>query len=160
MPWAMRAILLALLLIGCTKSESASPSAKSAPAPEPVATAQQPGAIALPQTPPAVPPAAVAEAEGTCGGGGSCCGGAGDVETAAIPSDAPANAAWSTLNVSMRCGKCAKKIMAALGKVEGVIAVQADADSDQVRWAVGQGHADNRDAVIAEIRKLGYQPQL
>jgi copper chaperone CopZ len=155
----MRALLLALLLVGCSKSEgTVAPAAKAEATP--TAVAQQPGAIALPQAPPAVPPAAVAETEGTCGGGGSCCGGAGDVETAAIPSDAPANAAWSTLSVSMRCGKCAKKIMAALGKVEGVIAVQADADSDQVRWAVGQGHADNRDAVIAEIRKLGYQPQL
>jgi copper chaperone CopZ len=129
-----------------------------------VATAQQPGAIGLPPPIPATPPPApAAEAEGTCGGGGSCCGGAGavagDVETA-IPSDAPANASWSTLKVGMRCGMCAKKIMAALGKLEGVIAVQADADADQVRWAVAQGRADQRDRVIAEIRKLGYDPQL
>ena len=169
MPGSMRALLLALLLIGCTKSEATvSPEAAKTEA-TPTAVAQQPGAVAFPQTVPATPaPAVPAAEESTCGGGGACCGGGGGsccggamADTATIPTDAPATAAWSTVKVDgMRCGRCAKKIMAALGKVEGIVAVQADATTGQVRWAVDPGHDAQRDGVIAEIRKLGYQPQL
>jgi copper chaperone CopZ len=171
---ALLALSLTLLATGCTKAEGTS----NTPAADKVvsaAPAQQPGAVAFPEavpTAPAAPATPTAATEGhTCGG--ACCGGEGGeagcggactdsagVE-AAIPADAPANAHWTTLAVQgMHCGGCAKRIMAALSKLDGVIAVQADHKSGQVRWAVAEGHADLRDGVIAEIRKLGYRPQV
>lgn len=172
-------IAIALLLVGCARSEGA-PAATSgsdpaattaaAPATAPAAVAAE-TAVSEP-APVSTAPAMAAEKGGSCcgggAGGGTCGGGAGcggmcggAMAAPTPPTDGPANAAWSSLKVSgMRCGGCAKRIMAAVGKLDGVVAVQADHGTGQVLWAVHKGDRDRRDLVAGEIQKLGYQPQL
>jgi copper chaperone len=181
---ALLAVSLTLLVAACTKEGAGAgtpdKAAVPAAAPAPAQAQAQPGAVAFPEAvpaapaTPAVPATPTAATEGhTCGGaccggegegGGGCggaCGGGGEAAETAIPADAPASAHWTTLTVQgMHCGGCAKRIMAALSHMDGVIAVQADHKSGQVRWAVAEGHPDLRDGVIAAIRKLGYRPQV
>jgi len=169
------ALVLSLGLIGCTRAD-----ADRAPA-EKTAAAPAPGAVALEtevatRTAAAPDHAMPAEAAGSCCGGGQCgggeCGGGGcggacgggcgaAASAAATPTDAPADARWSTMQVAgMHCGGCERRISAALAHLDGVVAVQADHATGQVRWAVASGRPDLRQQVGDEIRKLGYQPQL
>ncbi len=172
-------ITIALLLSGCARSEgaAATSSGSDPAAPAAAAPAAAPAAMAVDtavseSAPVSTAPAPAAEKGGSCcggsGGGGSCGGGAGcggmcggAMAAPTPPTDGPADAAWSSLKVSgMRCGGCAKRIMAAVGKLDGVVAVQADHGTGQVLWAVHKGDRDRRDVVAGEIQKLGYQPQL
>jgi copper chaperone CopZ len=104
-----------------------------------------------------------AEGDHQCGGamaeGESCAGGCNqwDDEAAAVARRAvPADAEWKTIPVSgMTCGGCERRIIASLGKVDGVLAVEADAELGQVRIATARG-SDLRDAAVAKINELGY----
>jgi copper chaperone CopZ len=112
-------------------------------------------------------PAATAEGEGgECGSGmakgESCEGGcnqwdtaAGEVARRVVPDDAE----WKTIPVSgMTCGGCERRIIANLGKVQGVLAVEADAELGQVRIAMAKG-ADLRKVAVDHINALGYSAQ-
>jgi copper chaperone CopZ len=110
---------------------------------------------------------------GDCGGGGSCggsCGGGGSCGEAGkacgcgaamaekVPRHVPPDAVWTTLDVrGMRCGGCAKKIEAALARVDGVYDVTADYTKGVVKVAGNQ--ASVRDRVVPRIRALGYKVQ-
>jgi copper chaperone CopZ len=68
----------------------------------------------------------------------------------------PADAEWKTIPVAgMTCGGCERRIIASLGKVDGVLAVEADAELGQVRIATAHG-TDLRDVAVAKINQLGY----
>ncbi len=72
----------------------------------------------------------------------------------------PADAEWKTIPVSgMTCGGCERRIIAHLGKVEGVLAVEADAELGEVRIAMARGKADLRKVAVAKINELGYSAQ-
>jgi copper chaperone len=68
----------------------------------------------------------------------------------------PDDAEWKTIPVSgMTCGGCERRIIAHLGKVEGVLAVEADAELGQVRIAMAPGK-DLRAVAVDTINSLGY----
>jgi copper chaperone CopZ len=68
----------------------------------------------------------------------------------------PADAEWRTIPVTgMTCGGCERRIIASLGKVEGVLAVEADAELGQVRIATAHGN-DLRSVAVDKINQLGY----
>lgn len=153
--------LVAMALGGCDKHPA---QAKSQPA---VATkAQSPlqPVKVMEETP---HHAQAAEGEGgQCAGamakGESCEGGCDqfDAEAAEVARrPVPDNAEWKTIPVSgMTCGGCERRIIANLGKVEGVLAVEADAELGQVRIAMVPG-ADLRRVAVAKINELGYSAQ-
>lgn len=107
---------------------------------------------------------------GCCGGGeemagGASCGGeggcnkwdeaAGEVATREVPKDAD----WKAIPVSgMTCGGCERRIIANLGKLDGVLAVEADAELGQVRVAMARG-MDVRKAAVERINSLGYRAE-
>ncbi len=100
---------------------------------------------------------------GTCGGSmDSCSGGCGqwDGEAAEVAKRVvPEGAAWKTIKVSgMTCGGCERRIIANLGKLEGVLAVEADAELGEVRVAMAQ-NTDLRAAAVERINALGYSAQ-
>ena len=56
----------------------------------------------------------------------------------------------------MTCAGCERRVIANLGQLEGVLAVEADAELGQVRIAMAQG-GDLRKAAVDRINSLGYQ---
>lgn len=100
---------------------------------------------------------------GQCAGGmaegESCEGGCDqwDAEAAEVARrPIPADAEWKTIPVSgMTCGGCERRIIASLGKVDGVLAVEADAELGEVRIAMARG-ADLRKVAVDTINQLGY----
>ena len=109
---------------------------------------------------------ATAEAEpagGMCGGSmESCSGGCGqwDGEAAEVAKRVvPQDATWKTIRVTgMTCGGCERRIIANLGKLDGVLAVEADAELGEVRVAMAHD-ADLRAAAVERINSLGYSAQ-
>lgn len=98
--------------------------------------------------------------EETCAGKeeGACCGGWDKVpvEHAQIPD----NAEWTTLKVSgMSCGGCAKRIQASLTGIEGVIDIQVDHTTGEVKIAAAPGTQDVRGRVAPRLNELGYTVQ-
>jgi copper chaperone CopZ len=74
--------------------------------------------------------------------------------------DIPDNAAWETLKVSgMTCGGCERRVIANVGGVDGVLAVEADAELGQVRVATEKGKEGPKVAAIQKIKSLGYKIQ-
>jgi copper chaperone CopZ len=72
----------------------------------------------------------------------------------------PENASWQVLKVEgMTCGGCERRIIANLGKLEGVVAVEADSELGQVRVAVASGNSKASSAASAKISELGYTVQ-
>ena len=72
----------------------------------------------------------------------------------------PADASWQVLKVEgMTCGGCERRIIANLGKLEGVVAVEADSELGQVRVAVASGNSGASSAASAKISELGYTVQ-
>lgn len=70
--------------------------------------------------------------------------------------EVPPDAEWKTIPVTgMTCGGCERRIIASLGKVQGVLAVEADAELGQVRIATARG-TDLRDLAVETINQLGY----
>lgn len=164
---ALSSLLVLTALAGCDKH-----------APEPAASKKQVAAstqAASPvkvmeatatatATPAATATAAAGEGEGgTCGGSmDSCSGGcdqwdgeAAEVAKRVVPKDS----AWRTIKVSgMTCGGCERRIIANLGKLDGVLAVEADAELGEVRVAMAKD-ADLRNAAVERINALGYSAQ-
>lgn len=102
-------------------------------------------------------------AGGTCGGSmDSCSGGCDqwDGEAAEVARRVvPDGAAWKTIKVSgMTCGGCERRIIANLGKLDGVLAVEADAELGEVRVATAKS-SDLRAAAVERINSLGYSAQ-
>ena len=103
---------------------------------------------------------------GQCAGGmakgESCEGGCDqwDSEAAEVARrEVPADAEWKTIPVSgMTCGGCERRIIANLGKVEGLLAVEADAELGEVRIAMARG-VDLRKVAVDRINALGYTAQ-
>ncbi len=74
--------------------------------------------------------------------------------------DVPKDAQWSVLAVSgMTCGGCERRIIANVGVLDGVVAVEADSELGQVRVAVASGNTKAPDAARAKIEELGYKLQ-
>jgi copper chaperone CopZ len=72
----------------------------------------------------------------------------------------PADAKWQVLKVEgMTCGGCERRIIANVGALEGVVAVEADSELGQVRVAVASGHEDASKAARTKIDELGYKVQ-
>lgn len=82
-----------------------------------------------------------------------------DEEAAAVAGrTVPDDAVWKTLKVSgMTCGGCERRVIAHVGKLDGVVGVEADAELGQVRVAMASGSADAAQAAAAEITRLGYR---
>ncbi|MEE9385010.1 MAG: heavy metal-associated domain-containing protein [Nannocystaceae bacterium] len=56
---------------------------------------------------------------------------------AVLKNKVPSDAKWQTYKVSgMTCGGCERKVIANLGKIDGVVGVEADAELGQVRVAI------------------------
>lgn len=71
----------------------------------------------------------------------------------------PANAVWTDLHVAgMRCGGCARRIKTALATVDGVLGVEVDLATAQVRVATAAG-IDAKGLARPAIDALGYQVQ-
>ena len=72
----------------------------------------------------------------------------------------PTDASWAVLKVDgMTCGGCERRIIANVGKLEGVVAVEADSELGQVRVAVASGNTAATDLASAKISELGYTVQ-
>jgi copper chaperone len=151
--------LLATALGGCDKH------AQGKPQPAAATRAQSPmkPVKVMEETP---HHAGAATADGQCAGGmaegKSCEGGCDQWDEAATEvakRTVPADAEWKTIPVSgMTCGGCERRIIASLGKVDGVLAVEADAELGQVRIAMTRG-ADLRKVAVETINQLGYSAQ-
>lgn len=159
-------VAIALALGGCDKhpapAKSQPAAATQARSPmQPVKVMETAAAAPAPAT-----AATAAEGAHECGGamaeGESCAGGCNQWDEAAAEvakRAVPADAEWKTIPVSgMTCGGCERRIIASLGKVEGVLAVEADAELGQVRIATAHG-ADLRKVAVAKINELGYSAQ-
>jgi copper chaperone CopZ len=159
--------LLSLLVLqtACDKHDGqATQSAPATAAKSVEATAPTAAAAA---TPTATTEAAMAEHEGSCGNAemedGQCGGGCNQWDEAAAEvakRPAPDQAEWTTIPVEgMHCGGCERRIIANLGEVDGVLAVEADAELGQVRVAYAPGKKAIRDSAVARIKALGYEPK-
>ena len=72
----------------------------------------------------------------------------------------PADAHWETLSVTgMTCGGCERRVVANVGEVEGILAVEADAELGQVRVATKENKKELKVAAIEKIKSLGYSIQ-
>lgn len=166
---AALSILLLAALAGCDKRQSTPNRASQ----EAAASTKSPSPVKVMEAPAtATATTATGGEAGSCGGeaGGSCCGGEADMcaggctkwDDAAgevAKRTVPANARWKTIKVSgMTCGGCERRIIANLGKLDGVLAVEADAEMGEVRVAMAQD-ADLRTAAIERINSLGYSAQ-
>jgi copper chaperone CopZ len=163
-------LLLVVALTGCDKpsrtgGDKPRAIAASTQAPSPVKVMEPVAAVAAAR-------AGASAGEAMCGGGGggSCCGGdaemcaggctswdeaAGEVAAREIP----AGAQWKTIKVAgMTCGGCERRIIAHLGKVDGILAVEADAEVGEVRVAMARD-TDLRTAAVERINALGYSAQ-
>ena len=94
-----------------------------------------------------------------CGGqeGGGC--NKWDDEAAAVAKrSVPGDAVWKTLKVSgMTCGGCERRVIAHLGKLDGVVGVEADSELGEVRVAMASDSDAAVKAAEAEIKRLGYR---
>jgi copper chaperone CopZ len=72
----------------------------------------------------------------------------------------PADAKWQVLKVEgMTCGGCERRIIANVGELDGVVAVEADSELGQVRVAVASGNDKAGKAAATKIGELGYKVQ-
>jgi copper chaperone CopZ len=59
----------------------------------------------------------------------------------------------------MTCGGCERRIIAKLGEIEGILAVEADAELGQVRFAYAHGADALARTATEQISSLGYKVQ-
>ncbi len=154
---------IAIALGGCDK-----PAAQARPEPAAATRAQSPmkPVKVMEEKAHHVTTAAAGSEDGQCAGGmaegKSCEGGCDQWDEAAAEvarRPVPQDAEWKTIEVSgMTCGGCERRITASLGKVEGVLAVEADAELGQVRIATVRGN-DLRKVAVDAINQLGYTAQ-
>lgn len=168
------ALFAALGVSACDKAESN----EATPAKDEVAT-KVVAASAAPAT--ATKTAAAAEGEGdqSCAGaegkehdGADCmkksaeagegmgCNQWDEAAAAVNKKEIPADARWQVLKVDgMTCGGCERRIIANVGALEGVVAVEADSELGQVRVALAEGNEDGGKAARTKIGELGYKVQ-
>lgn len=155
-------LALSLAVVACHK-ESAN---RSKPAADPAPAAAK--TAALPAEPVAAEPEG-AEGESACADAvdgemphqcGDEAGGCNqwDEQAAAVAKrEVPANAVWKTFKVTgMHCGGCERRVIAHVGKIAGVVGVEADAELGQVRVATAAGTAETFDRATETINELGY----
>ena len=154
---AALSLLVLAAIAGCDKHTPAPAAQKKI-----AATTQAASPVAAQAPAPVKVMEATAEAEsgGTCGGSmDSCSGGCDqfDAEAAEVAKRVvPQTATWKTIRQSgMTCGGCERRIIANLGKLDGVLAVEADAELGEVRVAMNHD-ADLRAAAVERINSLGY----
>ena len=95
------------------------------------------------------------EAYGAEGGG---CGQWDEAAAKIATREAPEGAEWKVFSVSgMTCGGCERRVIANVGTLEGVLAVEADAELGQVRVAHAPGAAEVGGRAAEAINGLGYQ---
>lgn len=164
---AFIAVSALVLSSACDKSESpagqAAESKSTSKVTEAALTANQVAPAAAEEAPEAC--AGKAEHEGgNCGqmaeegGEGKGCNQWDEAAEKVAQREAPADSEWATLKVSgMTCGGCERRVIANLGGLEGVLAVEADAELGQVRVAVAKGNSTAKDAASAKIGELGYK---
>ena len=155
--------LVALALAGCDKH-----AAQARPEPAAATRAQSPmkPVKVMEEKAHHVKTAEAGGEGGQCAGGmaegESCEGGCNQWDEAAAEvarRPVPRDAEWKTIQVSgMTCGGCERRITASLGKVDGVLAVEADAELGQVRIATARGK-DLRKVAVDAINQLGYSAQ-
>lgn len=154
--------IIAIALGGCDK-----PAAQARPEPAAATRAQSPmKPVKVMEEKVHHVKAAAAGEDGQCAGGmaegKSCEGGCDQWDEAAAEvgrRPVPQDAEWKTIQVSgMTCGGCERRITANLGKVDGVLAVEADAELGQVRIATARG-SDLRKVAVDAINQLGYSAQ-
>jgi copper chaperone CopZ len=149
-------VCAASLLVFATGCERAEEPAQAAPAPS--------AAKAEPASQPAEATLAQSAEGGTCSGemqaGGECGGGCDQWDEAASEvarRPVPADAKWEEIPVEgMTCGGCERRVIANLGQLQGVLAVEADAELGKVRVAMASG-SDLRGAAVERINSLGYR---
>jgi copper chaperone CopZ len=158
------AALLLPLATACDKSES--PAGQAAKAQGKTVEAKSAEA-----TPAATKPAEEAKAEGECNPAemeeGSCaqkgegaCNKWDEAADEVAKREVPADAEWTVMKVSgMHCGGCERRIIANVGSIDGVLAVEADAELGQVRVATAKGAKDIQKAATDKIGELGYKLQ-
>jgi copper chaperone CopZ len=72
----------------------------------------------------------------------------------------PADATWKVLKVEgMTCGGCERRVIANVGAVDGVVAVEADSELGQVRVAIASGNTSAGKAASVKIGELGFTVQ-
>jgi copper chaperone CopZ len=77
-----------------------------------------------------------------------------------IAREVPKDAVWTTLSVEgMTCGGCEQRIIANVGSIEGIFAVEADAELGQVRVATAKGSDGLKREAADKISSLGYRVQ-
>lgn len=156
-------VALSFAVIGCTRDGAKTDTEESQVVP---ATAK---VVAAPTKEVAAPTKEASKAESadedsSCAGmmaeGNECSGGCDQWDGAAndvLRRKLPDGAKWASLSVEgMTCGGCERRIIANVGKTEGVLKVEADAELGRVRVAT----LDNAKAVGAakeKIRSLGYK---
>jgi copper chaperone len=155
--------VIAIALGGCDK-----PAAQARPEPAAATRAQSPmkPVKVMEEKTHHVKTAAAGSEDGQCAGGmaegESCEGGCNQWDEAASEvarRPVPKDAEWKTIQVSgMTCGGCERRITASLGKVDGVLAVEADAELGQVRIATARG-SDLRKVAVDAINQLGYSAE-
>jgi copper chaperone CopZ len=151
--------LLFLLPLACTRVEGSSSAADGESA------AAQPAAKV------AVAPAETAEAEAPmecnnptdkaeCGKEYGGCNQWDEAAAEVLKRDVPESAVWQTVNVGgMTCGGCERRIIAKVAEIDGILAVEADAELGQVRFALAQGADELARTATEQIRSLGYKVQ-
>ena len=165
------ALTLLFAVVGCQRQSS------SQDAPQPAKTAETAKAAApqagLTVEPTAGEPAAreataqnaapeAAAEEGSCAGGEeNCNGGCNQWDEAAAKvaqRKAGDEAVWHNFKVEgMTCGGCERRVIANVGAIEGVLAVEADAELGEVRVATGPDGAKLALTAADKIRSLGYR---
>jgi copper chaperone CopZ len=170
------ALFAGLGLSACDKAESnESAPAKVEVAPKVAANAAaDPAAATVAATAPAA-----AEDEGACAGaegkdhdGADCmkksaeagegmgCNQWDEAAAAVNKKEIPTDAKWQVLKVEgMTCGGCERRIIANVGALEGVVAVEADSELGQVRVALASGKDEAGKAAKTKIGELGYKVQ-
>lgn len=156
------ALALALVAVACHKESSGDSKPATDPAPSAAKTA------ALPAEPVAAEPAS-AEGDSACSAPvegekphqcGDNMGGCNqwDEQAAAVAKrEVPANAVWKTFKVTgMHCGGCERRVIAHVGKIDGVVGVEANAELGQVRVATAADAAKAFDRATETINELGY----
>ena len=70
----------------------------------------------------------------------------------------PKDAVWQTWEVDgMTCGGCERRVMAKVGELEGVVAVEANAGTGHVKVAVVADHKSSLALVQGRIGEIGYR---
>lgn len=155
--FALMFVVPMALAVGCSRADTAVP-----PAEKTAAAATETTAATAEATATSTQTAAATGGEMACAHeGGACTGECGHFDkaaTAVLDREVPADARWTKVTVTgMHCGGCERRIIANVGKLDGVLGVEADAELGLVRIAMAK---DAPASVLASAREkltaLGY----